>query len=343
MRTRSRQDGFTLVELLVVIAIIGILVALLLPAVQSAREAARRMQCQNNMKQLGLALHNYHDTNNSFPPCMNFDITVSDISNTPNYRANWVISILPFAEQQNLYNAFDHTKYISDPVNRNARGTELAFMKCPSDSKTKIKFSGTISGENDNWARGCYGANGMNGRMDIHAQTKEGGDWANLTKRGVMGANVSLDIAGIKDGTSNVMLVGELRAGLTDKDRRGVWAMGAAGSSGLFWHGYGGDDNGPNFFAPASPDDDDIAGCSQIPQELKMAERMTCYTGGNSWQATLRSVHDGGGYCVFADGSVHFISNTINTSGEWGTQPAVWDYLICSCDGKVLSATQLGL
>src|SRR5690349_22458600 len=104
------RRAFTLVELLVVIAIIGILVALLLPAVQSAREAARRMQCQNNLKQLGLALHNYHDTNQSFPPCMSFDKDVSDISNTPNYRANWVIRILPFCEQQNLYNAFDFTQ-----------------------------------------------------------------------------------------------------------------------------------------------------------------------------------------------------------------------------------------
>jgi type II secretory pathway pseudopilin PulG len=328
---------------LVVIAIIGILVALLLPAVQSAREAARRMQCQNNLKQIGLALHNYHDTNQSFPPCMSFDKDVSDISNTPNYRANWVIRILPFCEQQNLYNSFDFTQYISHANNRNQRGTELAFMKCPSDAKTKVKFSGTISGENDNWARGNYGANGQNGQMAIASSTSDQGDWNDLTKRGVMSCNVSLDIAGIKDGTSNVMLVGELRAGLTDKDRRGVWAMGAAGSSGLFWHGYGGDDNGPNFFAPNSPDDDDIAGCALIPQELKMAERMTCYTGGNSWQATLRSVHDGGGFCVFADGSVHFISNSINTSGEWGTVQAVWDYLICSCDGKVISANQLGL
>src|SRR5215218_8288732 len=112
-KQRLRKGGFTLVELLVVIAIIAVLVGLLLPAVQSAREAARRMQCQNNLKQLGLALHNYHDTNSSFPPCMSFDPGVSDISNTPNYRANWVIRILPFAEQQNLYNAFDHTQYIS--------------------------------------------------------------------------------------------------------------------------------------------------------------------------------------------------------------------------------------
>lgn len=336
------RAAFTLVELLVVIAIIGVLVALLLPAVQSAREAARRMQCQNNVKQLALALHNYHDVNLAFPPCMSFDTGVSDISNSANYRANWVIRILPFAEQQNLYNSFDHTQFISHANNRNARGTDLPFMKCPSDGRNRIKFAGTISGENDNWARGNYGANGVNGQMNISGAAGETGAWADMTKRGVMSCNVSLNMGEIRDGTSNVMLIGELRAGLMDKDRRGVWAMGAAGSSGLFWHGYGGDDNGPNFYHP-SADDDDIAGCNQIPVDLQKAERMTCYSGGTSWQATARSTHQGGIYCAFADGSVHFISDNINTSGEWGTTPAIWDYLIASGDGKVLSGDAIGV
>lgn len=339
MSPSSSRRGFTLVELLVVIAIIGILVALLLPAVQSAREAARRMQCQNHLKQLGLALHNYHDTQLSFPPSIVFDPGQNPES-SDNFRANWIINCLPYIEQQSLYDSFDMNQYISHANNRLARGTELAFMKCPSDPNTKVKFSGTSSGEGDNWARGCYAANGVNGRMNF---TGEGSDWADLRKRGVMGCNVSLSIGEIKDGTSNVALVGEVRAGFSDKDRRGVWAMGAAGSSGLFWHGFDGDDNGPNFFSPSSPDDDDIEGCNQLPKELQKKNRMTCCDGCPSWQATMRSMHEGGVYCVFADGSVHFISNFINTSGEWGTTPAVWDYLIASGDGQVLSASALGL
>jgi hypothetical protein len=171
----------------------------------------------------------------------------------------------------------------------------------------------------------------------------EGSAWADTRKRGVMGCNVSLSIGEIVDGTSNVMLVGEVRAGITDKDRRGVWAMGAAGASGLFWHGFEGDDNGPNFFMPSSPDDDDIEGCNQIDNALKMTERMTCCGSCPSWQATARSVHEGGVFCTFGDGSVHFISNTINTSGEWGSSPAVWDYLIASADGKVLSGEAVGI
>lgn len=338
MARSSRRAGFTLVELLVVIAIIGILVALLLPAVQQAREAARRLQCQNNLKQLGLALHTYHDAQKAFPPSIVFD-PGQNPQDSDNFRPNWVINILPYIEQQALFDSFDRTKYISHADNRDERGVELAAMKCPSDPFNRQKFSGTSSGEGDNWARGNYAANGVNGRMDFIG---EGSAWADSRKRGVMGCNVSLDLGGIKDGTSNVMLIGEVRAGITDKDRRGVWAMGAAGASGLFWHGFDGDDNGPNFFSPSSPDDDDIEGCSSIPDNLKIQQRMTCCGGCPSWQATIRSVHEGGAYTVFGDGSVHFISNYINTSGEWGTTPAVWDYLIASGDGQVLSSSSLG-
>ena len=108
------QRGFTLVELLVVIAIIGILVALLLPAVQAAREAARRSRCQNNLKQLGLALLNYHDTHDGLPPAANW-INLSTVTthNNGGLRENWVIMILPFLEQQTVYDSFN--LFFSDP------------------------------------------------------------------------------------------------------------------------------------------------------------------------------------------------------------------------------------
>ena len=128
-RAHVRSDtlhGFTLVELLVVIAIITILVVLLLPAIQSAREAARRVQCLNNLKQIGLALLAYHDASGSFPPGSHWNRAAGadpDRVNEERLSENWVILILPFMEEQALYDRFDLTQYITQPVNRAARST----------------------------------------------------------------------------------------------------------------------------------------------------------------------------------------------------------------------------
>ncbi|HTN76028.1 MAG TPA: DUF1559 domain-containing protein, partial [Pirellulaceae bacterium] len=321
------------------IAIIGILVALLLPAVQSAREAARRLQCQNNLKQLGLALMTYHDGAGGgfFPPSIQFNAGQAPGSSTQ-YRPNWVMMILPNIEQQALYDAFDYTVPISDDKNLTQRGVELAAMKCPSDGFTRTKFAGNSTADGANWARGCYAGNGVNTEL---TKLGDDGGWTDSTRRGVMGCNVSVGLQGIRDGSSNTVLVGEIRAGITDKDRRGCWAMGAAGASGLFWHGYSGDDNGPNYFSGKNLDDD-IVGCDQIDEALKIANRMTCCNCNNK-QATMRSLHSGGVFTVFCDGSVHFISNFINTSSSGTPTLAVWDRLIASSDGQVLSAEAIGV
>lgn len=124
--TRVAPRGFTLVELLVVIAIIGILVALLLPAIQSARAAARRSQCQNNLKQIGIALLNYHNAKREFPEGMYFDVTsptqIPPAADSPYFRPNWIIKILPFMEEQAIYDRFDFKQYISHANNREVRG-----------------------------------------------------------------------------------------------------------------------------------------------------------------------------------------------------------------------------
>ena len=158
--------AFTLVELLVVIAIIGVLVAMLLPAVQAAREAGRRVQCMNNLKQLGLAVLRDESSNGIFPNSSTWDAGSIQTQNQNKFRANWVITVLPMLEQQGLYNQFDLTKYINDNTsavvggitqsNSAARSTQLAVMLCPDDINNRKPFNGSSSGDTnqmgDGWA-----------------------------------------------------------------------------------------------------------------------------------------------------------------------------------------------
>lgn len=158
MQSKSRR-GFTLIELLVVIAIIAILIALLLPAVQQAREAARRTQCKNNVKQLSLALHNYHDVYNQFPIC---------ISSHPDYSGtgktgSWLTCILPYIEQTNLFQQVDPNQPIGDKNNPTANTpvaqTPVSSFLCPSDVHDSGVLSGTRYAGDTDWAVTCYVAN----------------------------------------------------------------------------------------------------------------------------------------------------------------------------------------
>jgi len=272
--TASKSRGFTLVELLVVIAIIGILIALLLPAVQAAREAARRAQCSNNLKQLSLGVLLYEAARKILPPGVQFD-PPDDPALSNNFRPNWVVLILPYVEQQNLYNSFDRTAYLSAAVNRTPRGTELPVMLCPTDSNNRVKFAGSMParGEGDNWARGNYGANAGRGYMLAPAWWgrpdpicgPDSPGWKSQKYRGVMAPNIAVTIAQITDGTSNTIMLAELRAGLIANDPRGTWAMGGSCTSSLYAYGSGYDANGPNCCRDLS---DDIRGCDYLRTTL---------------------------------------------------------------------------
>ena len=347
--------GFTLVELLVVIAIIGILIALLLPAVQSAREAARRVQCNNNMKQLGLALHNYHDAHKTFPPCQMFPPGASP-STSNQYGPNWVICILPFMEQETLYDSFDLKKPISDAANRQQRGVDLSMMKCPSDHYVdQTKFASPNDG--DNWARSNYGSNGSMGAfttanawLERAAAGRNEPLWMNRYTRGVMGMNNSVRIKDITDGTTSTFLLLELRAGIVEIDRRGVWAMGTPGASSLWMHGTD-DGVGPN---NCSLSGDNISTCTEIwtavGQPMLERECMGCDLGNNSTQGVARSAHSGGIFVTMGDGSVRFIGDFIDARTPWEfdfsdpqfaqNQMGVWQRLNASADGLMVDQMQ---
>ena len=345
------------------IAIIGILIALLLPAVQAAREAARRTQCGNNLKQIGLALHNYHTSMGIFPPSSHWEPGVNlDIKNNPDLSENWVIMILPFLEQQGLAAKFDLTQPITQSINAAARGTKLKVMLCPSDRNNRSPFNGSAypqtSNYGDGWARGNYGANASMGSMsttycspgsaffEVPMCAADTLNWRHHLSQGVMGANVSSSIRDIRDGTSNTILLAELRAGVTSSDLRGTWAFSGAGASSFWKFGlFGGDANGIN---PTAASADDFNGCDTTAdlvggREVLQAMKMSCHEPmtGNP-QATVHSMHSGGAQACFADGSVRWISDYVEL-GWYAINPddyylGVWDRLNLSLDGQLLDA-----
>ncbi len=372
MHRYSRRVGFTLVELLVVIAIIGILVALLLPAVQAARAAAQRMSCSNNLKQIGLALHNYHDTYKVLPPSWTTAVppTMTVNPTNPLVAANdwpqwsWGALILPFMEQQPLHNQLtvgsplqlEQARILSVTNGTNILKPDLAGYRCPSSIAPPV---------NNHFARRL--GSGIAQVPDLpahHSSTSSyvassssyatDADGGLPVEAGVFVENKTSNFASIQDGTSSVIAVGER-----------VWQVktrpnpitGSGGTSILFRVGAGNvfgipRRNGSNGANPSSTTATDSA--RPLGADTRTAvtaigrPRINLSDHFNRGWARrgYSSQHSGGAQFVFCDGSVHFLPEAINADHNNGQitpnetlvvrateVDTVWERLIAKADG----------
>jgi len=291
-----RKAAFTLVELLVVIAIIGILIALLLPAVQAAREAARRMQCLNNLKQLGLALHLHHDAKRHLPP--GFFWPEGGSGDELGAESTWVTHSLPFLEQRAVYERIDWTRgfgQTGDPAkpNQPVASVRIPTMLCPSDSEIEPLVRQDVPW----WAHGNYAANNGLGPMTERSDA----DLPNSRTKGVFYVNSNTRFSAFGDGTSNTVMLSEIV--LTDGDFRGVMHY----PEGCHYH----HDFSPN---ATDPDWTRTAYCINNPA----APCIGAYSSfsDRKMRLTARSKHPGGVSLAMADGSTHFVSETIDL-GVW--------------------------
>lgn len=335
MRTLTKQraprSGFTLVELLVVIAIIGVLIALLLPAVQQAREAARRSQCINNMKQLGLAAQNNHDTFLKFPAALYNETTAGYCgqNETNELGPNWGVMLLPFIEQTSLYdlfavntnNATTATMWNVNatlPNGQFARAQSIPGFLCPSDAGSKDVYTGA----GGNWGRGNYAANGGCSQWWATGQSVQPNGYStSVSAAGVFTLNKGKNMSAVTDGTSNTILFGEIRIGQVNTDQRGVWAIGVSGSS-IVNNMSIGDLYGPN---DRNGNADDVYDCTDFTDG-----KGGCWEDCVSSQAGERSLHPGVVNIVRVDGSVSSIADTID-------QPT-WAFMHAVSDGIPYSA-----
>lgn len=202
-RTGTDRSAFTLIELLVVIAIIAVLIGLLLPAIQKVREAANRSQCQNNLKQFGVAVHNYHLSTQKLPPAW-----LGDNSKDPDGWATWAVLLLPFIEQQQQYQLWNLQLLASQQTNKMAYQNQVKIYLCPSRPPPVLSISdfATPGGSLSDYAA-CFGTDGDGANSDGAIIPVKSPTYSGTTFLGPFTGQLSL--LDIRDGTSNTLMFGE--------------------------------------------------------------------------------------------------------------------------------------
>ena len=335
---KNPRRGFTLIELLVVIAIIAVLIALLLPAVQAAREAARRAQCVNNLKQIGLAMHNYHSSTNSFPPAKIYSGSCTTKNGTNGFVLNTTAFtlILGYMEQTTLVNAYNFSQTSSNSawtggnttllgsafVNTTVVGTLVSSFACPSD-QPPVQHP-VVAGLTD--GTGPYSMqNAMESNYLVNAATYTeyncpgltGAGLPSPTAQGPFYNDISVTIAQIRDGTSNTIMVGE---SLQPPSHYSTW-FGPYWGSGTHTSTHG------RILPPSSSV---AGGCAPNGPTGIFYPTASPATKNLPYAWVFSSRHSGGVNVVMCDGSVKFIKNSINLYSWWS--------LATIAGGEVLSA-----
>ena len=350
MRTRNshREGGFTLVELLVVIAIIGVLVALLLPAVQAAREAARRMSCMNNIRQLGLAALEFESATKGLPPAGLITPEPEGMSDSclTSYGANvrqcfdykgerggqtfsWIVLVLPFMEEQAIYDQFN-SKLTIFTLPTTPHDKTITSLICPTDGAKGPLYEGTgIPNANGRFfSKGNYA--GYVSPVHINMQRY----WPGALGGFKPGSKTGQKIGKVKDGVSKTILATEVRTLDREWDSRGVWSMPLPGATllGLDWHPINNNKPyrpDPSFLDAQLPNlvsasiRDQLVSCQQplyATQQNMPCQNVTYLS------AAPRSLHIGGVNAVALDGHTGFIRNDIDSF--------VFSYLVATNDGQ---------